>query len=64
MGPRQGTTERIPAGLCESCKYQSLIRSGRGSEFSMCRIGLVSSEWPKYPYLPVVECEHFIERDS
>jgi hypothetical protein len=43
-------------GLCDSCVHQQLVRSGRGSTFSMCRIGLRDPDWPKYPRMPVLRC--------
>ena len=44
-----------PAGLCDSCRWQKLIRNTRGSTFSMCR----NPELPKYPRLPVKECRGY-----
>jgi hypothetical protein len=41
-----------PAGLCDSCRWQKVIRNTRGSSFSMCR----NPDLPKYPRLPVLEC--------
>jgi hypothetical protein len=49
-------------GLCDHCVHQKLVRSGRGSEFSMCRIGLEDPDWPKYPRMPVLRCPRFEER--
>ncbi len=45
-----------PIGLCASCLHQRLIRSGRGSTFSLCERGLSDPAWPKYPRLPVLRC--------
>ena len=47
---------RPSAGLCDSCRHQRLIRTGRGSEFSMCERSKREPEYPKYPRLPVLEC--------
>ena len=45
------------AGLCDSCEHQKLIRSGRGSVFSMClRHRTEPEHYPKYPRLPVLAC--------
>ena len=45
------------AGLCDSCEHQKLIRSGRGSVFSMClRHRTEPERYPKYPRLPVLAC--------
>jgi hypothetical protein len=44
------------AGLCDSCRHQKLIRTTRGSTFSMCERSKTDERYPKYPRLPVVEC--------
>jgi hypothetical protein len=47
----------VNAGLCDSCVHQKLVRSGRGSVFSMClRHRTEPDRYPKYPRLPVREC--------
>jgi hypothetical protein len=45
-----------PTGLCATCRHQRVVRSGRGSTFSMCERGLTDAAWPKYPPLPVLRC--------
>ncbi|WP_354697512.1 hypothetical protein DSM112329_03143 [Paraconexibacter sp. AEG42_29] len=45
-----------PIGLCTSCRFQKVIRSGRGSEFSMCTRNKIDPSYPKYPRLPVLRC--------
>ena len=47
-------------GLCDRCAHQKLIRSGRGSVFSMCQLGLKDPDWPKYPRMPVERCPRFV----
>jgi hypothetical protein len=47
-------------GLCDACTHQKLIKSGRGSVFSLCRIGLKDPDWPKYPAMPVSACPRFV----
>ena len=49
-------------GLCDRCEHQRVVRSGRGSAFSMCQIGLTDPDWPKYPAMPVLACPRFSER--
>lgn len=44
------------AGLCDSCVHQKLIRSGRGSVFSMCLRSKTDKRFPKYPRIPVEHC--------
>jgi hypothetical protein len=50
---------RSPFGLCDRCAHQKLVKSGRGSVFSMCQIGLKDPDWPKYPPMPVSACPRF-----
>jgi ketosteroid isomerase-like protein len=45
------------AGLCDTCRHQKLIKNTRGSTFSMCERSKTDERYPKYPRLPVVECE-------
>lgn len=46
-------------GLCDRCAHQKLVKSGRGSVFSMCQLGLKDPNWPKYPRMPVSACPRF-----
>jgi hypothetical protein len=50
------TRPRPPAGLCDSCRHQKLIRTGRGSQFSMCLRSKTDPAYPKYPPVPVRAC--------
>jgi L-amino acid N-acyltransferase YncA len=45
-----------PLGLCSTCVHQKIIRSGRGSTFSMCLRHKTDPGYPKYPRLPVIQC--------
>jgi hypothetical protein len=54
----------VNAGLCDSCVHQKIIRSGRGSEFSMCLRSKTDQRYPKYPRLPVLECPGYEKRTS
>ncbi|MDQ3728386.1 MAG: hypothetical protein M3355_02240 [Actinomycetota bacterium] len=56
------TSIRPPAGLCETCAHQRLIRNTRGSEFSMCDRARSEPEFPRYPPLPVMACRGYEER--
>jgi hypothetical protein len=47
---------RMRAGLCDSCTHQKLVRSGRGSVFSMCLRHRTDERFPKYPRIPVERC--------
>ena len=46
----------VKAGLCDSCVHQKLIRTGRGSVFSMCLRSKTDARFPKYPRIPVESC--------
>ena len=55
---------RPPAGLCDSCRHQKIIRTGRGSEFSMCLRSKTEPGYAKYPRVPVRACPGYEGRDS
>jgi hypothetical protein len=55
---------RPHAGLCESCRHQQLVRTTRGSEFSLCRRSRTDPAYPKYPPLPVVRCAGHERREE
>ncbi len=47
----------MKAGLCDTCAHQKLVRTGRGSTFSMClRHRTEPDRYAKYPRLPVRGC--------
>jgi hypothetical protein len=52
----------MKAGLCDSCRHQRVVRSGRGSVFSLCERSKTDPGFPKYPRLPVLECRGFERR--
>jgi hypothetical protein len=54
----------IPVGLCASCRHQRVVRSGRGSEFSLCLRSRTDPAYPKYPRLPVLACPGHEPRDG
>jgi hypothetical protein len=53
----------LRAGLCDSCAWQRVIVSGRGSAFSLCRRSVEDARFPKYPPVPVLACAGY-ERGS
>jgi hypothetical protein len=53
----------VKAGLCDTCQHQKLIRSGRGSVFSMCLRHRTDQRFPKYPRLPVERCPGYERRE-
>jgi hypothetical protein len=50
------------AGLCDTCTHQKLVRTTRGSVFSMCLRSRTDARFPKYPRLPVEECPGYVRR--
>jgi hypothetical protein len=61
-----GSAARAPgAGLCDSCAHQQVVRNTRGSVFSLCLRSRTEPErYPRYPRVPVVQCEGWEERGS
>ena len=45
-----------PVGLCDSCHHQRVVRTTRGSSFSLCRRSKEDDRYPRYPRLPVRSC--------
>jgi hypothetical protein len=43
-------------GLCDTCRHQQIVRSGRGSVFSLCERSKTDERYPKYPRMPVMAC--------
>jgi hypothetical protein len=48
-----------PAGLCDRCRHQRVIRNTRGGSFSMCERSKADERFPKYPRLPVTDCRGY-----
>jgi hypothetical protein len=45
------------AGLCNSCVHQQVVKTTRGSRFSLCLLSKTRpDEFRRYPRLPVLEC--------
>jgi hypothetical protein len=55
---------RAPAGLCDTCRHQRIIRNTRGSEFSLCERSRTDPDFPRYPRVPVLECRGFERREA
>lgn len=47
---------RLRAGLCDTCRHQRIVRTSRGSAFSLCERSRTDAAYPRYPRLPVLEC--------
>jgi hypothetical protein len=43
-------------GLCGNCKQARVIRSSKGSEFTLCERSKTDPRYRKYPALPVLKC--------
>jgi hypothetical protein len=52
-----------PAGLCDTCAHQRLVRNTRGSTFSLCERSRSDPSFPRYPRLPVERCRGY-EREE
>jgi hypothetical protein len=50
------------AGLCDACRWQREVVSGRGSRFSLCERSAQDPRYPKYPRLPVADCAGYEPR--
>jgi hypothetical protein len=49
-------------GLCDTCRQQRLVRTGRGSVFTMCLKSREDPAFPKYPRVPVKACAGYEKR--
>jgi hypothetical protein len=58
------TEREPPAGLCNLCRHQRVVRNTRGSVFSLCERSRTEPEYPRYPRLPVLECAGFEPVDA
>jgi hypothetical protein len=57
-----GRMQRPSAGLCDSCAHQRIVRTGRGSAFSLCQRSRNDPAYPRYPRLPVRSCTGYERR--
>lgn len=48
-------------GLCETCVHRREIVSGKGSRFTLCGLAATDSRFPKYPRLPVLRCDGYLQ---
>jgi len=49
-------------GLCKNCRHHREIKNARGSVFYLCALAASDSRFPKYPRLPVLQCEGYVPR--
>ena len=48
-----------PPGLCASCQHAKLNATNRGTAYLRCTRAAWDSRLPRYPRLPVLECEGY-----
>jgi hypothetical protein len=51
-------------GLCATCVHAQIVTSARGSTFSLCKLSFSDPRFPKYPPLPVRECDGYTRTAS
>lgn len=51
--------ERSRVGLCADCVHARRMESDRGSVFWRCELSATDPRFPKYPRLPVLECDGY-----
>ncbi|MCP9488945.1 MAG: hypothetical protein M3469_02880 [Actinomycetota bacterium] len=54
----------VPAGLCDTCVHQQVVRTTRGSSFSLCRRSREDPAYPRYPRVPVERCPGYEQSDA
>jgi len=51
-----------PVNLCVSCRHLRVIISKKGSRFLYCLRSETDKQYPKYPRLPVLQCQGYEQR--
>ena len=54
----------VSAGLCANCVNVKVMRSDRDSIFYLCQLSFTDSRFPKYPALPVLHCDGYVEKSG
>ena len=54
----------LEVGLCERCVHCRVVKTARGGRFLLCRRSFRESGFPRYPALPVIKCNGFLEIDD
>jgi hypothetical protein len=49
-------------GLCADCLNVKIMRSDRGSVFYLCLLSFTDSRFVKYPVLPVLSCDGYVQK--
>lgn len=45
-----------PVGLCKTCRYVRIVRSGRNATYFLCERSKTDRRFEKYPRIPVLQC--------
>jgi hypothetical protein len=54
--------ERRRVGLCVDCRHGRIVESSRSTRYYLCELSFRRAEYPKYPSVPVVQCDGYDER--
>ena len=46
-------------GQCRDCLHHRVTGNRKGSRFYLCGLAKADPRYPKYPQLPVIECEGY-----
>ena len=52
----------VSAGLCANCVNVKIMRSDRESVFYLCQLSFTDPRFPKYPPLPVLRCDGYVQK--
>ncbi len=50
---------QTPVGLCEQCSHAARVTGARGGTFYLCKQSTIDARYPRYPRLPVHQCEAY-----
>lgn len=56
----QNTRPHDPVGLCRTCGHARIVQTPR-SRFWLCRLSATDPRFERYPRLPILRCEGFLE---
>ncbi len=56
--------DELHIGLCATCEYMRRVESDRGSVFYRCALADADPRFPKYPRLPVIQCDGYTPAKS
>ena len=51
----------VSVGLCADCVNVKVMRSDRASVFYLCQLSFTDPRFPKYPPLPVLSCNGYVQ---